>query len=159
MINQNLPELSGKRSLKMIKNIKEHLHFIKSKLRKKFVIILLFLLFIDLPVLAQLPVANFSASITEGCAPLQVGFTNNSTNAESYKWTFGDGNTSTIYNPSNIFVVPGNYDVKLVVENNSGIADSFMLAIIVHPKPTASFSSNITSGCINNNQIAFNNTS
>jgi PKD repeat protein len=159
MINQNQTVRPGKRNLKMKKDIKEQLQFIKTKLRKKSAFILLILLFIDLPVFAQLPVANFTASITEGCAPLQVVFTNNSTNAESYKWTFGDGNTSTIYNPSNIFVVQGNYEVKLVIENNSGVSDSFMLAITVHPKPTASFSSNVTSGCINNNQITFNNTS
>ncbi|MFM7078814.1 MAG: PKD domain-containing protein, partial [Bacteroidota bacterium] len=40
--------------------------------------------------------ALFNASTTSGCEPLTVNFTNLSTNATSYYWMFGNGNTSTL---------------------------------------------------------------
>ncbi|PHN03232.1 PKD domain-containing protein [Flavilitoribacter nigricans] len=46
--------------------------------------------------------------------------TNSSCNAESYLWEFGDGNTSTEENPSYPFTSPGEYTVKLTVENSCG---------------------------------------
>ena len=42
------------------------------------------------------PVSNFSASPTSGKVPLTVSFTDESTGSPtSWKWTFGDGNSST----------------------------------------------------------------
>jgi PKD repeat protein len=40
------------------------------------------------------PVADFTADVTSGPAPLTVAFTDNSTDAESWSWDFGDGATS-----------------------------------------------------------------
>lgn len=37
------------------------------------------------------PSANLSASVTEGCAPLTVTFTNSSENTNTYEWNFGNG--------------------------------------------------------------------
>ncbi len=49
---------------------------------------------------AQPPVASFSVQgNTTGCAPLTVQFVNQSQNAVSYFWDFGNGNTSTLKNP------------------------------------------------------------
>src|SRR5262249_24685295 len=48
-------------------------------------------------------VANFTAGPTSGAAPLSVSFTNLSTGATNYAWTFGDGNTSTLTNPTNTY--------------------------------------------------------
>ncbi|MGI8892777.1 MAG: PKD domain-containing protein, partial [Bacteroidia bacterium] len=129
-----------------------------NEVKKRLSLFLIFVLF-SLSVYSQSPVANFTASTIQGCAPLQVSFTNNSTNAVSFQWTFGDGNSSTILNPSNIFMSPGNYEIKLIAQNSTGQIDSFMVTIIVNPKPAASFSVSSTSACVNNNQFTFTNTS
>jgi PKD repeat protein len=49
---------------------------------------------------------------------LTVSFTNNSANADSFLWEFGDGNTSTEKNPSHTYAVAGTYTVKLTSIND-----------------------------------------
>ena len=67
------------------------------------------------------PVANFVANKVNGCAPLTVQFTSLSTgNPSSYLWDFGNGNTSTLINPSASYVNPGKYTVRLTVTNSAG---------------------------------------
>ena len=61
-----------------------------------------------------LPNANFSYA-TSG---LDVSFTNNSQNAETYYWNFGDGNESTNENPVHTYTAANNYDVVLTATNN-----------------------------------------
>ncbi|WP_206106542.1 PKD domain-containing protein [Ilyomonas limi] len=68
---------------------------------------------------AQEPVqASFSTFDYQGCVPVKIQFTDNSTGSPtSWYWDFGDGHTSTQANPSNTYTVPGSYIVKLVVKN------------------------------------------
>lgn len=47
------------------------------------------------PVLAT-PVAAFTPSVTTGCDPLVVTFTNTSQNADTYDWDFGNGQTLVV---------------------------------------------------------------
>ena len=62
--------------------------------------------------------ADFSASPTEGPAPLTVQFTDNSTgNVSSWLWDFGDESTSTAQNPSHKYETSGEYTVSLIVSN------------------------------------------
>ncbi|HET8573000.1 MAG TPA: PKD domain-containing protein [Edaphocola sp.] len=61
--------------------------------------------------------ASAAASPDSGCAPLTVNFTNNSTNAISYFWDFGDGGASTNVQPSHTFSNPGSYQVMLAAAN------------------------------------------
>lgn len=50
------------------------------------------------------PIAEFSASVTDGCNPLNVQFTNTSQNTSQYTWDFGDGSaTSNSFEPSHTF--------------------------------------------------------
>src|SRR4051812_47613958 len=50
--------------------------------------------------------ASFSNFDFEGCVPVKVQFTDNSTGSPtSWFWDFGDGHTSTQQNPSNIYSV------------------------------------------------------
>lgn len=42
------------------------------------------------------PVAQFTPSVTSGCSPLFVTFTNTSQNANSYEWSFGNGETANV---------------------------------------------------------------
>lgn len=48
-----------------------------------------------------------------GGSNLMVEFTNNSTNATTYLWDFGDGNTSTEDNPVHTYAIAGVYQVSL----------------------------------------------
>jgi PKD repeat protein len=63
--------------------------------------------------------AAFSASATEGVAGRTVfTFTDQSTGGKgpcSYQWQFGDGNTSTLQNPTHAYASAGNYTVTLRV--------------------------------------------
>lgn len=42
------------------------------------------------------PIADFSLSSISGCNPLNVTFTNNSQNATTFEWYFGNGNTANV---------------------------------------------------------------
>lgn len=46
-----------------------------------------------------------------------VWFTNLTTNADAYKWEFGDGGTSNLKNPYHYYFFNGNYQVKLIAYN------------------------------------------
>jgi PKD repeat protein len=72
----------------------------------------------------NLPISSdFSGSATESCAaPLSVNFTNNSANAGSYLWDFGDGTTSTDANPAHNYTTLGTYTVTLTA--SAGICGS-----------------------------------
>jgi hypothetical protein len=61
------------------------------------------------------PTADASFTQTNGSYTLQ--FLNNSTNASSYSWDFGDGTTSTSTNPSHIFATGGDFTVVLTATN------------------------------------------
>jgi gliding motility-associated-like protein len=79
------------------------------------------------------PVAQFSASVQQGCEPLTVTFTNTSQNAQSYTWNFGNGQTSnssgpvsTTYDASN-----PNYVVTLTAQQGAQCTDETSLTISV----------------------------
>jgi PGF-pre-PGF domain-containing protein len=67
-----------------------------------------------------LPNASFVASSTSGYAPLNVTFTDSSTNVTSRLWYFGFKDTSTEKDPTFNFTSPGNYRVVLAVSNDRG---------------------------------------
>jgi len=77
-------------------------------------------------------VASITANVSEGCAPLAVQFTGNSTgNATSWSWNFGDGSmAATEQNPVHTFMDNGNYTVTLSATGPDGI-DSASLPISV----------------------------
>ncbi len=96
------------------------------------------------------PVAAFSASPTSGKAPLKVQFTDKSTGSPtSWKWSFGDGSTSTSKSPAYTYKKAGKYTVSLTVKNAAGsntktIKDYITVTTTV--KPVAAFSASPTSG-------------
>ncbi|WP_051184514.1 C1 family peptidase, partial [Desulfatiglans anilini] len=58
--------------------------------------------------------ADFSADPTTGTDSLTVQFADHSTgNPTAWFWTFGDGQTSTLKNPSHTYASPGTYSVSL----------------------------------------------
>jgi len=94
------------------------------------------------------PVASFSASPTSGKVPLKVQFTDKSTGSPtSWKWTFGDGTTSTKQNPTHKFSKAGKYTISLTVKNAVGSNTVTKTEYInVLTKPVAAFSASPTSG-------------
>ena len=67
------------------------------------------------------PVADFTASPTEGYAPLTVQFTDRSSGAITGRsWVFGDGGSDTIPNPVHTYNNPGVYTVTLTVSGPGG---------------------------------------
>ena len=66
------------------------------------------------------PTASFTAAPMSGPAPLDVQFTDTSSNATSWAWTFGDGGTSTAQNPLHTYTATGTYSVSLTVSNAVG---------------------------------------
>ncbi|MDP6276582.1 MAG: choice-of-anchor J domain-containing protein, partial [Candidatus Marinimicrobia bacterium] len=64
--------------------------------------------------------ADFIASSVSGDAPLSVVFTNLSTgNPTSWDWDFGDGNISTVQNPTHIYENPGLYTISLSISDGT----------------------------------------
>ena len=97
------------------------------------------------------PVASFSASPTSGNTPLTVRFTDQSTGSPtSWKWTFGDGNTSTDQNPVHTYNKTGLYSVTLIASNVNGsnalTQSSYIAVSSVLAAPVTSFSASSTSG-------------
>lgn len=98
----------------------------------------------------QPPVASFntSPSPAAGIAPLNVQFTDTSTapgsSIASWHWDFGDGNTSTLQNPSHVYANPGQYTATLTVTAANTLQDIAQATVNVDPPvaPTASFTTN-----------------
>ena len=130
-----------------------------TRTKKQPVILLLFSL-LQFGAIAT-PVASFTANQTTGCSPLAVQFTNTSTGAVSYYWTLGNGNTSTIQNPSNLYTGTGSYTITLVATDANGISDtaSYVNYITVVPKPNADFIATSFTSCLDNNSFTFVNNS
>lgn len=92
--------------------------------------------------------AAFIANSTSGCAPLNVGFTDQSTGPiTSWAWNFGDGGTSTSQNPSHIYNAAGSYTVSLTVTSATcNDVETKTAYITVSATPTAQFVGTPTSG-------------
>jgi len=94
------------------------------------------------------PVATFSASPASGKTPLAVAFTDKSSNMPTkWKWSFGDGASSTIQNPKHKYSKAGKYTVTLTVTNAKGsntVTETDYIKVI--SKPVSNFTSSVTSG-------------
>lgn len=78
--------------------------------------------------------ADFTVDPTEGEAPLEVSFTDNSIRGETYLWEFGDGkdSTSSLMTPEpHIYYKPGEYSVKLTITSALGCVDSMRFESII----------------------------
>ncbi len=71
------------------------------------------------------PTASFTMSDSIAvCPPLNVHFTNTSTGAVFYLWSFGDGAFSSAISPSEPYLASGYYTVKLTATNATGCSDT-----------------------------------
>jgi len=87
------------------------------------------------------PVAAFSADTTSGCTGLPVTFINQSQQADSWQWDFGDGGRSAAEAPLHNYAAPGTYTVTLIAGTQQQCFDTLeQVALInVQPLPLASF--------------------
>lgn len=86
----------------------------------KIIHMIFFLLFFTLSFNQAKAQAKFSGTNLKGCTPLTVSFSDLSTGAVSWYWDLGNGNTSTLQNPSAIYYNPGKYTVKLTITDSKG---------------------------------------
>lgn len=87
-------------------------------------------------------IAKFTASASEGAAPLTVNFDASESSAGQrgisfYNWNFGDGGTATGKKTSHTFENPGIYSVTLMVEDSFGYRNTATMIISVYEKPLA----------------------
>ena len=60
----------------------------------------------------------------------------------SWLWDFGDGNTSTLQNPSHLYLNSGFYNVTLIITDSKGCSKDTIIAVEVWSLPFPSFSIN-----------------
>lgn len=77
------------------------------------------------------PTANFEPSSSILFNNLDITFANLSSNASTYQWDFGDGNTSTDVHPNNTYIDPGTYIVTLIATDDKGCVDTIRKPIMI----------------------------
>ena len=91
------------------------------------------------PVANKPPQVSISANPTSGSSPLFVNFASAASDPDgfiqSYVWTFGDGNTSTVANATNTYQSAGTFSARLTVTDNQGGATSATIQIVVSAPP------------------------
>jgi len=84
--------------------------------------------------------ASFTPDATSGTAPVSITFTNNSTGAATYTWSFGDGNSSSVTTPGHTYTASGTYTVTLIATSAAGCLDTAISVITVNAEPCVDFS-------------------
>lgn len=98
-------------------------------------------------ILVDTPDASFALSDTfSSCPPFNPRFDFKGKYAKDYSWTFGDGNRSSLANPTQIYLYPGTYLTRLVVTSPGGCRDTAAQSIrILGPSGVAATAN--TAGC------------
>jgi gliding motility-associated-like protein len=97
----------------------------------------------DIPTVSYTTTGNL-----QGCdLPHTVSFSGISSNATSWLWNFGDGNTDTLQNPTHTYTSFGTFPVSLMVTSPDGCTNSTTLDTIVLEPTIANFSISSTRGC------------
>ena len=63
----------------------------------------------------------------------------NSLSVVKYEWDFGNGRTSSLKNPANLYLTTGGYNVQLKVTNAIGCTSEIEDSIIIFDRPNANF--------------------
>ncbi len=83
------------------------------------------------------PAADFQAKQNDADW-LQLDFTNTSTSSTDYTWDFGDGSTSSDFEPSHVYSEEGTYTVTLRAQDKLNVSDEVSKEIVVE-EPVISF--------------------
>lgn len=85
------------------------------------------------------------SSVTLGCAPATATFFNNTINANTYQWNFGDGVTLTTFDTlpvNHLYQTGGTFNVSMAATlnntscPNSPVTDTVYLTVNVYPQPS-----------------------
>ncbi|MCW5909357.1 MAG: DUF2341 domain-containing protein [Chitinophagales bacterium] len=91
------------------------------------------------------PLPQISFSGTNVCISNTTMFSNNTSissgNISSWNWDFGDGNSSTQQNTSNLYAATGTYAVQLTAISDKGCQSSSTVNVLVFELPTVTTSS------------------
>jgi len=123
--------------------------FTKALLEMKNVFILFLLIFSVSRLLSQ-PVADFTSSGNNLCAPVAITFTNASTGCSgtpNFYWQAGTGDVSSNANPTFYYSEGGNYTVSLKITCD-GFEDTKTMEIVIYDSPEANFSDVVMKGCV-----------
>jgi gliding motility-associated-like protein len=104
------------------------------------------------------PIAAFIATNSNANCLLKTAdfkdkSTPNGTLITSWKWDFGDGETSVDANPSHTYATPGDYPVKLTVANSTGCESSSQQIVNIAPKVVVNF--DVTVSLCPNSPVTF----
>ncbi len=111
------------------------------------------------------PSVSFNATPLEGCAPLDISFTDKSIPGSgtitSWIWDFGDGITSGFRNPVHTYTVSDTFNVTLTVTNSFGCRQTFQNKnlIKIGGLVKAGFTYSYTNVCKPPSTVTFTNTS
>ncbi len=81
---------------------------------------------------APLPESDFYVDGNNCDAPCTIHFYDQSLNAISWNWTFGNGTSSVNQDDSALYATPGIYNVELEAWNDDGIMDSIIKQVTVY---------------------------
>jgi len=104
---------------------------------------------------AQVVPTSISAGYTASpdCINVPIQFTDTSVistgsgTISSWEWAFGDGQTSTLQNPTHAYTTAGTYTVRLIAFSSIGCSDTTEKVINVYDIPDVDF--DFTNACIN----------
>ncbi|PWT73382.1 MAG: hypothetical protein C5B59_13615 [Bacteroidetes bacterium] len=105
------------------------------------------------------PVVKAQFDVLSGCAPYNAQFNNTSVAGLQFAWDFGDGSTSTDFNPVHLYTDTGAYTIHLTVYDSTTCnkVDSTSRSIFVHTKPQAAFTDQPVPPQINTPTVFTNN--
>ena len=104
------------------------------------------------------PTADFTTTITAGCTPVCLTFTDASSGTiNSWEWILGNDTTSNIQNPKTCYVIPNSYDISLIATNTFGCKDTIKKPnyITVWALPIPDFIANPETTNTLNTEISF----
>ncbi|MDB9725671.1 PKD domain-containing protein, partial [Salibacteraceae bacterium] len=95
--------------------------------------------------------ADFGINDSIGCSPFYVNYSNISSGAQFYQWYFGDGDSSTVYNPKHFYQNSTsnklNYTTTLIAKSSFGCYDTVTTSVQIQPKPSAIFTTTNSVSC------------
>jgi PKD repeat protein len=104
-------------------------------------------------IIHELPTVTVNAIDDDLCNGASAEFEIDGTGISTSSWNFGDGTTLNLLNPTSLihyYNQPGVYSITAIVTNIYGCSDTlfFPNEVIVHPSPTASFTTSATTADI-----------
>ncbi len=97
------------------------------------------------------PVAQYIGDpIAAACAPMLTNFENQSSNAFTYTWDFGDSSgKSSSFAPSHVYTSPGRYDVSLIATSTPACSDTLFIPEYVKVEgPQGDFEAVVEETCL-----------